>query len=262
MHGMLECCERRRWTTHSRCASLSWDVAWALPVWRSLLRAEIRCASHSLMETQARVLCMWSSSNSGRSPTCLSCCDVDSAVWLIHRERRSRRNAAENKLTTTVATCELSWGGDVAEACAAIGGAPHLIIAADVIYREQTFAPLVSTLTQLCDASSEKAEVLLAYRPRVADSHFWHMVHVEFTATTVGPPVELMQHFRGGAHGQVTGSAASGSSGTATRIYRLRRRSARQPTTCRDCQLRQSAAVAAVAAIAKAGKGLAARPTA
>jgi len=178
----------------------------------------------------------------------------------------SRRNAAENKLSNSVSTFELAWGGDAAEACAAVGGPPHLILAADVIYRVQTFGPLVTTLTALCDASSEKAEVLLAYRPRVDDRHFWHMLLVEFTATPISPPSSLMLQAHGGAHGQVTGSVASQDDATATptRIYRLTRRSTRQPTACRDCKLRHAAALAANAAIAnaKAGRELASRSAA
>ena len=151
----------------------------------------------------------------------------------------------------------------MAEACAALGGPPHLILAADVIYRVETFAPLVSTLAALCDASSaderrpagEKAEVLFAYRPRVEDQHFWHMLGVEFTATALAPPAALMQQAHGAAQGQVTGGPMhDGDPTTPTRIYRLRRRVARQPTTCRDCMLRNAVAAKASAAMAKAGQ--------
>ena len=199
----------------------------------------------------------------------------------------AKRNAAANALESVCVTTELKWGARVGGVLQALGGAPHVILAADVIYRTETFAPLVATLTALCDASQREnrpvepagesnveadngaeatcaAHVLLAYRPRVDDSHFWHLLAEEFCIESVGaPPSALLPD---GTHEQTASNTDNrsarrpacaadldgpdGASQPSTRIFRLRRRPVRVPTTCRHCALMHTAKTAAKAAIA------------
>ena len=202
----------------------------------------------------------------------------------------AKRNATANGLGGCATTHELRWGGSVTEVCEAMGGRPHVILMADVIYRHETFRPLVQTLASLCDAPSSPNSgtntrrtergaplVLLAYRPRVDDGHFWHLLREEFavealqapealrspdaasasasaTATATAPARHSITAGNGGAKGGGNGAVSARGSGgrgggsddaeasllptVQTRIFRLRRRAVRVPTSCRDCCLR------------------------
>ena len=202
----------------------------------------------------------------------------------------AKRNATVNGLGGCATTHELRWGGSVTEVCEAMGGRPHVILMADVIYRHETFRPLVQTLASLCDAPSSPNSgtntrrtergaplVLLAYRPRVDDGHFWHLLREEFavealqapealrspdaasasasaTAAATAPARHSITAGNGGAKGGGNGAVSARGSGgrgggsddaeaglsptVQTRIFRLRRRAVRVPTSCRDCCLR------------------------
>ena len=112
----------------------------------------------------------------------------------------AKMNALENGLASHVDARELWWseraGAEVERACEAIGGPPHLIVAADVVYREESFGALVATLAMLSDSgrggsrAHAPADVLFAYRPRVEDSHFFHMLGEEFEITRIVAPAE------------------------------------------------------------------------
>ena len=178
----------------------------------------------------------------------------------------AKRNVRENGLGTSAVASELAWGSDIADVCSMIGGPPNLVLAADVIYRHETFAPLVRSLAALCDAGrgdagsdgdAEPAEALLSYRPRVDDAHFWHLLLEEFSVAAVMAPQALGRSgplepgvcelaSATGECGTDTGGGAAPSSTQQTRIYRLHRRAKRVPTTCRVCSLRN-----AVRAVAK-----------
>ena len=200
----------------------------------------------------------------------------------------AKRNATVNGLGGCATTHELRWGGSVTEVCEAMGGRPHVILMADVIYRHETFRPLVQTIAGLCDAPSSPNSgtgtrrtergaplVLLSYRPRVDDGHFWHLLREEFavealqapealrgpdaasasaTATATASARRAVTADNGGAkvggNGAVSARGSGGRGGgdddaeagllptAQTRIFRLRRRAVRVPTSCRDCCLR------------------------
>ena len=200
----------------------------------------------------------------------------------------AKRNATVNGLGGCATTHELRWGGSVTEVCEAMGGRPHVILMADVIYRHETFRPLVQTIAGLCDAPSSPNSgtgtrrtergaplVLLSYRPRVDDGHFWHLLREEFavealqapealrgpdaasasaTATATASARRAVTADNGGAkvggNGAVSARGSGGRGGggddaeagllptAQTRIFRLRRRAVRVPTNCRDCCLR------------------------
>ena len=200
----------------------------------------------------------------------------------------AKRNATVNGLGGCATTHELRWGGSVTEVCEAMGGRPHVILMADVIYRHETFRPLVQTIAGLCDAPSSPNSgtgtrrtergaplVLLSYRPRVDDGHFWHLLREEFavealqapealrgpdaasasaTATATASARRAVTADNGGAKvggdGAVSARGSGGRGGggddaeagllptAQTRIFRLRRRAVRVPTSCRDCCLR------------------------
>ena len=200
----------------------------------------------------------------------------------------AKRNATVNGLGGCATTHELRWGGSVTEVCEAMGGRPHVILMADVIYRHETFRPLVQTIAGLCDAPSSPNSgtgtrrtergaplVLLSYRPRVDDGHFWHLLREEFavealqapealrgpdaasasaTATATASARRAVTADNGGAkvggNGAVSARGSGGRGGgdddaeagllptAQTRNFRLRRRAVRVPTNCRDCCLR------------------------
>ena len=183
----------------------------------------------------------------------------------------------------------LTWqeGGtaDVADVAVQLGGPPNLVLAADVVYRESTFSALVSTLAALCDSKRSKkpdgsdtdgpAEALFAYRPRVDDKHFFHMLHEEFLLTRLVAPAQAKPLLRNALAAdtsscapadpspelaEATGSARSTTSSSDDEIsprgsdaldpsaaapcmiYRLTRREVRQPCVhCRVCMQRRAA---------------------
>jgi hypothetical protein len=244
--------------------------------------------------------CVEVGSGCGVAGLSLAAAMPNSRVLLTDEDARAcalaRQNAAANTLGGRVSAMELTWrevaAPEVASACALLGGAPHLVLAADVVYRDTTFAALVATLASLCDAAkrpharqrggaqgeagaSGGTTVLFAYRPRMEDSHFFHLLHEEFEMSTVlaaGAANALLRSAVGGrAVDEATGGAVAHEvagtcdhditpvgathSGAPCTIYQLRRREVRVPTSCRVCAQQRAAKVAAAAAIARAASG-------
>ena len=177
--------------------------------------------------------------------------ETDARVALTDGSRDAcalaRQNARQNGLSAVVRTEELIWGCDVSAVCSAVGGRPNLILAADIIYRHETFGPLVRTLAALCDASRSASEpppvVLLAYRPRVDDAHFWHLLLEEFSLETIMPSTRHRPkdtptgvHRAPAACDPLSDPLSATSTASGTRIYRLHRRSCREPSACRICR--------------------------
>lgn len=200
----------------------------------------------------------------------------------------ARRNILANGLSKSMTACQLSWGvkADGRAACDAIGGPPHVIIAADVVYREETFGPLVATLAELASigtVSQEPPIVLFAYRHRVDDKHFWCKLSEEFdihcqpcgshSRNQSPPPAARSPEAADPTGGNGMDQSTAGYSytqqeatsdhkptqrgepaiadGSKVKIFRLVRRPVRKPSGCRTCGQRtvlHSTAQAAIAA--------------
>ena len=279
-------------------ASSTWDPG---VIMAAYISEEVH-TQHAILgrDSDAPLRCVEVGSGCGIAGLALAAACPHSRVLLTDGDPRAcalaAKNVHSNGLSGRVEARRLTWRSDysatdLAEAYAAIGGPPHLVLAADVVYREETFAALVDTLAALCDAGRARSsdhgggcEVLFAYRPRVDDEHFFHLLVEAFEMTMVVAPSATRALLRA-ATGEETSSRVEGkdnggdadayeressppplvedgiaetdAASAACMIYRLRRREVRAPLTCRVCAQRRAAAAAAVAAIssARAGRG-------
>ena len=163
---------------------------------RAILRG-LSVGSSFCALSDAPLRCVEVGSGCGIAGLALAAACPHSRVLLTDGDPRAcalaSKNVANNGLSGRVEARRLTWrsdcSADVAEACAVIGGPPHIVLAADVVYREETFVPLVDTLVALCDADrASRAEVLFAYRPRVDDEHFFHLLEEAFEMTQIVAP--------------------------------------------------------------------------
>lgn len=92
----------------------------------------------------------------------------------------ARENVDANGLTGKVQVSELKWGHPLSPCTQ---GTYDLVIAADVLYREDHLSPLFQTLLQLTHPGSE---VLIAYKQRIkSDAAFFEMASCHFEISTV-----------------------------------------------------------------------------
>lgn len=87
-----------------------------------------------------------------------------------------RLSSAANGLEGRVRTEVLAWGTE----SPVLGERYDVVVAADVVYYEDAFIPLVQTLASL---AHDSATVLLAHRPRGErdqQAHFFHLLKAEF----------------------------------------------------------------------------------
>ena len=123
----------------------------------------------------------------------------------------AKQNVSTNDVEATVRTFALSWGGMTSDLNAhpwcwekdaqpSAWLAPHLVIAADVVYEEPCFEALVQTLEWLCNQHASAAAshtspgsgtvALLAYRKRMHDdTRFWQLLRAAFFVEEVSSDV-------------------------------------------------------------------------
>mmetsp|Transcript_35078 Transcript_35078/g.56745 ORF Transcript_35078/g.56745 Transcript_35078/m.56745 type:complete len:231 (+) Transcript_35078:30-722(+) len=102
------------------------------------------------------------------------------------------RNISLNGLSKLAVARALSWGDECSEIIELTGGRPSLILAADVLYLEAEFSPLLKTLVDLCGPNTT---ILLANETRRASSEakFLRMASERFVVSHIAIDEDTIQ---------------------------------------------------------------------